>query len=507
MSDIDDDAPTYPASQARMQQFQANSLAAGAGGVPGGPLSQGAAPVAAAPLSANPYGLGGGYAQLYALAQQQAQEQQKARQSYLASLQQQEGALGQQGMSDYDRASLLFQAAGALGQPTRSGGFGETLGNLGTAMAGPLSKQAEAQRQRQTQLQQLQMARQKLAMEMSGSGQPSVSDTLALMKAQQEAQPKLTDTQRLLQDQSLTPEERKAGLRKALKLDSDETDGGELKTITLPDKTQFSVKWMNGRPYDPISGQPIDPARMKAVEDATRATEEADRKTTAAATGIPMPERDMLANIKNPKIREAQQAKMMEEARKILMTEEVKNPSSGIEEDMRQAQEFMDINAQHQNITGPKVGMLPLQVLPKEAELLDKIAIGLSRKLRQIGEGNMSNYDAQQFAKAFMSRSNDYEINRNIGTGFVNVKQLELDRRDFFNAYAEQNGTLQGAQSHWKKYLEANPVFDKAKTKGVNIAINENRMGWQDYFRKEMGPKGFVRDENGKLILDQGQRP
>lgn len=189
MADIDDeDVPSYPVPQARMQQFQANSRAAGAGGVPGGPLSQGVAPVAAAPLSANPYGLGGGYAQLYALAQQQAQEQQKARQAYLASLQQQESALGEQGMSGYDKAALLFQAAGALGQTTRSGGFGETLGNLGTAMAGPLSKEAEKQRARAQQLQQLQLARQKLAMEMTGTGQPSVSDTLALMKAQQDAE-------------------------------------------------------------------------------------------------------------------------------------------------------------------------------------------------------------------------------------------------------------------------------------------------------------------------------
>jgi len=188
----DEEVPSYPVSQARMQQFQANSMAAGAGGVPsGGPLSQGATqaqPAAAGPLSTSPYGLGGGYAQLYARAQQEAQERQKMQQAYLASLQQQEGALGQQGMSDYDKASLLFQAAGALGKPTRSGGFGETLGNLGEAMAGPLSKEAEKQRARTQQLQQLQLARQKLGMEMSGTGQPSVSDTLALMKAQQDSE-------------------------------------------------------------------------------------------------------------------------------------------------------------------------------------------------------------------------------------------------------------------------------------------------------------------------------
>lgn len=188
----DEEVPSYPVPQARMQQFQANSQAAGAGGVPVGPLSQGAAPqaqpAAAGPLSAGPYGLGGGYAQLYARAQQEAQERQKMQQAYLASLQQQEGALGDQGMSGYDKASLLFQAAGALGKPTRSGGFGETLGNLGEAMAGPLSKEAEKQRTRAQQLQQLQLARQKLGMEMSGTGQPSVSDTLALMKAQQDAE-------------------------------------------------------------------------------------------------------------------------------------------------------------------------------------------------------------------------------------------------------------------------------------------------------------------------------
>ena len=187
MAEIDDEeVPSYPVPKARMQQFDANSRAAGAGGV--GPLSQAAAPVTPGPLSASPYGLGGGYAQLYARAQQEAQERQKMQQAYLASLQQQEGALAQQGMSDYDKASLLFQAAGALGKTTRSGGFGETLGNLGEAMAGPLSKEAEKQRTRAQQLQQLQLARQKIGMEMAGTGQPSVSDTLALMKAQQDAE-------------------------------------------------------------------------------------------------------------------------------------------------------------------------------------------------------------------------------------------------------------------------------------------------------------------------------
>jgi hypothetical protein len=141
-------------------------------------------------------------------------------------LDQQQGALSQTGMSDYDKSSLLFQAAGALGQTTRSGGFGETLGNLGTAMAGPLSKAAEAQRQRQTQLQQLQLARQKLAVEMAGSQYPSQGNTLALLKAQQ--------------DQQEEPE----------KAD-----------ITLPNGAKVSGTYKGGKYYD-ISGQEITNATM-----------------------------------------------------------------------------------------------------------------------------------------------------------------------------------------------------------------------------------------------------
>ena len=136
----------------------------------------------------------GPYQALYQQMQQKADAQRTAQQAYLDSLQKQEGALSQTGMSDYDKASMLFQAAGALGQTTRSGGFGETLGNLGTAMAGPLSKAAEAQRQRQTQLQQLQMARQKLAVEMAGSGGVDPSQALQLLQAQQKREDDETET-------------------------------------------------------------------------------------------------------------------------------------------------------------------------------------------------------------------------------------------------------------------------------------------------------------------------
>ena len=81
----DDDAATYPVSPARMQQFNANSQAAGAGGVQGGgPLSQGATPQAQpagglGALAAGQFsGLSGPYQALYQQMQQKADAQRAA---------------------------------------------------------------------------------------------------------------------------------------------------------------------------------------------------------------------------------------------------------------------------------------------------------------------------------------------------------------------------------------------------------------------------------------------
>ena len=183
----------------------------------------------------------GPYQAIYQQMQQKADAQRAAQQTYLDSLQKQEGALGQQGMSNYDKASMMFQAAGALGQTTRSGGFGETLGNVATSLAGPLSKAAEAQRQRQTQLQQLQLARQKLGIEMAGSGGVDPAQALQLLKAQQDQEEeKRAPTADEIIASQLKPEDRpafwrtKAGLQEA----AGKTKPKEVSDKTLSDFTE-----------------------------------------------------------------------------------------------------------------------------------------------------------------------------------------------------------------------------------------------------------------------------
>lgn len=134
-------------------------------------------------LAAN---LSGPEKSILALMQQRQSGVNAQQQKLMEMMQQQESPLNQTGMSDYQKAAMLFQAAGALAQPTRSGGLAglmEGVGGAGTALAGPLSKADEAQKQRQQQLAQLQLARQKLAVDIAGQQGVSPSDMMSLVKS------------------------------------------------------------------------------------------------------------------------------------------------------------------------------------------------------------------------------------------------------------------------------------------------------------------------------------
>jgi hypothetical protein len=335
-------------------------------------------------------------------------------------------------------------------------------------------------------------------MEMAGTGGVDPAQALQLLQSQQAAQPKPTETQQLLA--TLSPADRARAIKEKLGIGEDEA---EYKDIKMTDGTVMTIKVVGDKQYDPITNQELDPAKLKALTDSTSA---ASRQQLAQASGIPLPESDPAAMIKNPKLQEQFKIREMEKGRDLLDKEEAKKPVGALQEDIREAQRFLELNEVNQAKTGPIIGMTPS--FSPAAKEMDKIAIGLSRQMRQIGEGPMSNYDAQQFARASMSTSNEYATNRNIGLGLIAAKQLEIDRRAFYRDYLSQNTTLNEAQKHWQKYLNDNPVFDKSQDpRGdiSNIRLNPNRVGYQDYFRQQSAPRSFTRDANGQLVLQPGQ--
>ena len=224
MPDLEDEeVPSYPVPPQRLAAMDEASRRVGAGGV-----------TATAPLATI---LGGKdpLAAYEAQAMKEAAVKANAYKQQMALLDQQAQRYGQTGMSDMDKASILFQAAGALAAPTRSGGLMESIGAAGTAVSGPLAKAAQAQRDREDKLAQLQMARARLAGEM-GTGEMSSADMLALAKARGEAA---------------------------------KAAAGESRPVTLKiNGEEVSAIFKNGKYYD-MTGQEITSANMPKKEEGT----------------------------------------------------------------------------------------------------------------------------------------------------------------------------------------------------------------------------------------------
>lgn len=212
---------------------------------------------------ANPFANNPALARIYGQIEREGAARRKALESQMGMIEQQAQRYGQEGMSPLDKASILFQAAGALAAPTRSGGLMESIGSAGSAVSGPLMKAAQAKRDREDKVAQLQMARAKLAAEMGSTG-PSAAEMLQLYRVQQEGIQKPGETERLLQ--TLPPEERAAAVRGKFGL----TKAPEFKTIDLPDGRKITVKMLDGQPFDPITNKPITP---EAIAEMPRKTE------------------------------------------------------------------------------------------------------------------------------------------------------------------------------------------------------------------------------------------
>lgn len=173
--------------------------------------------------AANPFADNPMMAMIYKQMQQESAARRGALQSQMDIINKQAEQYGQKGMSDLDKASLLFQAAGALAAPTRSGALMESVGAAGSAVAGPLQKAAQAERDRQEKVMQLQMARAKIAADMAGTGGVSAADMLNLYKAQEAAREKPAVQERLLERLRTEKDPQvKAALRAQLGLEPEE---------------------------------------------------------------------------------------------------------------------------------------------------------------------------------------------------------------------------------------------------------------------------------------------
>jgi hypothetical protein len=280
--------------------------------------------------------------------------------------------------------------------------------------------------------------------------------------------------------------------------DYEKDDKSKLQSIDMPDGTKMPVIFKEGKVFD-VSGAPIDLNKISATQ---QQADMSDKAQMSAVSGIPTPPEDYFGRI-SPKNREKVKLQERDRSAKLLDKLDSENSPVNIANDMSSIKQFIDLNYAHQDVTGPVVGKLPMQIVSEPVAIMDKIGIEQSRKMRQPGEGATSDFDAKQFAKASLSTSNRYDTNRVIATAALGKKQNELDYKQFRREYLENNDTLAFADKYWREYVEANPIFDESDPD--NFKLNPNRKNYKDWFREKFSqkPKKVTRGPDGTLSLGE----
>jgi hypothetical protein len=156
---------------------------------------------------------------------------------------------------------------------------------------------------------------------------------------------------------------------------------------------------------------------------------------------------------------------------------------------------FMKLNERVDS--GAFKGRLP--ALTAAEQEMDAITAEVSRKMKQPGEGSVSDFDARMFINATVARTKGYGANKNIAEAYKIMRRNEIDRISFLQDFAAVNGHLRGADAEWRDYIESNPIFIPHPTKPGVIVVNTKRPTYKDYFRskiKSSRDEAAAADEN-----------
>jgi hypothetical protein len=137
-----------------------------------------------------------------------------------------------------------------------------------------------------------------------------------------------------------------------------------------------------------------------------------------------------------------------------------------------------------------------------EIATMNSIKDKITPAMRQGLPGAASDRDVAMFRGASFGPEKLPQTNKNIIAGFKVSAQNARDRLDFREAYLGKFGTLRGAESAWRSYLEANPIFDPAAKSG-EFRLNDKRAGWREHFTprgSEKSPADMTTDELKKAL-------
>lgn len=369
------------------------------------------------------------------------------------------------------KSQALLAAASGLLRPTRTGSAFESAGYALEGALPEIRRENEAAEGRQRDA-------LNFSSSISGIDQNVATQRLKLIQARRAANAKL--------------------LSESLKIASrPDKPGAVLKPSSTFGKIAADEGLRPGTPafaarVDQLRQEDIGLQREKSGTDVDQGLSREDRTALAQQFGVPLSSIDPYQGL-STKARQTARQRAATQTTKDL--EAMGANISGLYKTDQDVDTFLSLN---QNVSsGPVVGRNPFG--GADASEMDSITSRMARQVRQPGEGQVSNYDAQQFVKGTISRTKPYKTNQNIGKALKINNQQQRDRIKFFNDYATVNdGSLNGAMAAWIEYLDANPIFDP-KTPGT-LALNPNRKSYREYFNAK-GSARFA--EGGEVDLEE----
>ena len=407
----------------------------------------------------------------------------------------------------YNPAMGWLAASAALGSPTRTGAFGESVGNLSRSLMEPLKERDEFNLEREKDSMGVDSA-------LAGVDTQELQARLEMLKARSGDQSRMRV--------------------KALDILGRRTPGGPGASGKPGSEFgKLAVDSLGARAYLPNGD--YSPAyyaeieRLKAADkrrkDAAAGVDEgevdlADTVAAAEELGLPVLTIDPFRAL-GTKQKTARMARLEKEAaaRLTALDEETATAT----DDITDAKKIISLSGETktgginalgnvlENIpyAGPalKSGIDQISALgDSEARDFDAIANRLIPKMRAPGSGSSSNLDIQMFSRATVGRDKPRPTNINIANGIIAQKQRQLEHKEFLQSYKTVYGHLEGAERFWKEYLESNPIFDpELGIENGEFKLNPNRESYQDYFRKKLrnlpGLEGLSEEEQDAALV------
>lgn len=131
-------------------------------------------------------------------------------------------------------------------------------------------------------------------------------------------------------------------------------------------------------------------------------------------------------------------------------------------------------------------------------EVINKFGTDFVLDFIQRTKGAISNQEMQRFSESSPGLTATRKGNELIANTLEAVELRNQEKAQFLRAYINQNGTLDGSEQTWNKFIDDNPIINE------DMSLNrKNISDWKRYINPNQDPYAGMSDEQFRQELDK----